>query len=350
MLLSLTMKEECFMSIAELSKTIADIAVVGKGILAADESSGTIAKRFKQVGVESTEETRRAYRELLITTPKLNRFISGIILYEETLKQKTKDGIPFPEYLAQHGIVPGIKVDEGKIPLECSLEEEVTQGLDGLKERLIQYKDLGARFAKWRAVYQITDNYPSEILIKTNAIQLARYASICQNQGIVPIVEPEVLIDGDHSLEKCAEVTEKVQHTVFHALHEYGVQLEYIILKPSMVISGNDYQLKPPAEVVARETIRVLKRTVPAAVPTINFLSGGLSNEDATAYLNAMHQLKENLPWYVSFSYGRALQSDCLNVWSGKRENIKKAQKALLRRAKLNGLATKGKYRAKMER
>ncbi|MBN1684072.1 MAG: fructose-bisphosphate aldolase class I [Gammaproteobacteria bacterium] len=338
------------MSIAELAKTIQEIAIPGKGILAADESNGTIAKRFKQIDVESTEENRRAYREILITAPKLSKFISGMILYEETLGQKTKDGVPFPEYLAKHGIVPGIKVDEGKIPLECSPEEEVTQGLDGLPERLIQYKDKGARFAKWRAVYTVSDIYPSQILIKTNAIQLARYAAICQNQGIVPIVEPEVLIDGDHSLDKCAQVTEKVQHAVFYALHQYGVKLEYIILKPSMVIAGADYQLKPPAEVVARETIKLMKRTVPAAVPSINFLSGGLSNEDATAYLNAMHKLEKCLPWYVSFSYGRALQSDCLKAWAGKRENFKKAQKALLRRAKLNGLATKGKYSERLEK
>jgi len=338
------------MTIAELAHTIKDIAVVGRGILAADESLSTITKRFKKINVNSTEENRRAYRELLITTPKLNKFVSGIILFEETLSQTTRSGTPFPEYLKKHGIVPGIKVDKGKVPLCCSSEELVTQGLDGLPERLIEYKKLGARFAKWRAVYQISKHYPSDILIKTNAIGLARYACICQNHGIVPIVEPEVLMDGEHSLEQCAQVTEKVQHEVFHFLHKYNVKFEYIILKPNMVVAGKDCKLKPPASVVARETIKILKRTVPAAVPSINFLSGGLSNEDATAYLNAMHKLEKHLPWYVSFSYGRALQSNALSTWKGKKENVRNAKKALLKRAKLNSLAMKGKYSARMER
>ena len=338
------------MKIAELSETINKIAAPGKGILAADESFQTIEKRFKKINVKSTEENRRTYREILITTPKLNKFISGIILFEETLAQKTKDGFPFPEYLKKQGIVTGIKVDLGKIPLECSPNEQTTQGLDGLPERLIKYKRFGVQFAKWRVVYQISDNYPSNILIKTNATLLARYTKICQNAGLVPIVEPEVLIAGDHGIDKCAEVTEKVQIAVFSALQEYRVKLEYIILKPNMVVDGYEHKLKSPAKVVAHETIKILKRTVPAAVPSINFLSGGLNNEDASSFLSEINKLEKSLPWNLSFSYGRALQSNCLNTWNGEKTNTRAAEKALLKRAKLNSLASRGKYSSRMEK
>jgi fructose-bisphosphate aldolase, class I len=329
------------MDINALASTIKDIATPRKGILAADESTGTIKKRFDSINVESTEENRRAYRELLFATPELEKYISGVILFEETLGQKTADGTPFPEFLAKKGIVPGIKVDKGLIPSESSPEEKVTQGLDGLPERLAEYKKMGARFAKWRVVFDISDTHPSRIIIKTNACLLARYAAICQNQGIVPIVEPEILMDGNHSLEDCSIVTEKVLHAVFNALFKHKVALEFIILKPNMVIAGKDCNPQPSIEEAAKETVKILRRTVPAAVPTINFLSGGQSDEVATQHLNAINKIGKQ-PWYISFSYGRALQAPCLQAWQGKKENVEAAQKILLKRSELNGAAALG--------
>jgi fructose-bisphosphate aldolase class I len=322
-----------------LQATIKDLVIPGKGILAADESTPTIKKRFDTIKVESTEETRRSYRELLFTTPELEKYICGVILYEETLKQKTANGVPFPEILAKRGIVPGIKVDKGLIPLETSPEEKVTRGIDGLEERLAEYKTMGARFAKWRAVFRISDVYPSGIAIKTHAVLLSRYAKICQNLGIVPIVEPEVLMDGNHSLEKCANVSEKVFHQVFHALHKHKVSLELMVLKPNMIVAGKEHSPQPSVKEVAVATIKILRRTVPAAVPTINFLSGGQTDELATQHLQAINKIGTQ-PWYLSFSYGRALQAPCLKAWQGKAENVNAAQQALLERAKLNGAAT----------
>lgn len=336
------------LSTKELAKTISDLVVPGKGILAADESTGTITKRFQTIRVESTEESRREYRELLFTTEDLAKYISGVILYEETLNQKTKAGIPFPQLLESIGIVPGIKVDKGIVPLSGSPEENITQGLDGLGERLKNYKQLGARFAKWRAVIPVTETIPTSYGLYANANALARYASISQAEGIVPIVEPEVLMDGHHSLKRCAQVTEETLHKVFDALYHNKVQLEFIILKPNMVVPGLKHQPQARVQEVAEATLEVLRRTVPAAVPSINFLSGGQSDEVATAHLNAMNAIDNN-PWYLSFSYGRALQAPALKAWSGQYQNISMAQEALLKRAKLNGTATLGHYNEALE-
>ena len=333
----------------ELQSTIEAMVQKGKGILAADESLPTIAKRFKPIKVESTEETRRSWRSLLLTTPKLGDYISGIILFEETLTQKSDDGTPLPQVAEKQGIVPGIKVDKGKIPLVNSPGDMITQGLDGLADRLLVYKEQGARFAKWREVYPITTHNPKRLGIEANAEVLARYAAICQSVGIVPIVEPEVLIDGDHTIERCFEVIEAVQHAVYHALHRYGVILEHTILKPSMVTPGKEHANKATPEEVAEYTVRELRRTVPAAVPSINFLSGGQTPEEATANLNAMNALFPDEPWELSFSYGRALQQPALQAWQGKAENTKAAQDALYHRARLNGAARYGKYQAAME-
>ena len=338
------------MILKDLESTINHLAVKGKGILAADESSATITKRFAAVNVQSTEETRCAYRDMLISTPGINEFIAGVILFEETLGQSTPDGTPFPQKLKKLGILPGIKVDKGLVNLANTQDEQVTQGLDGLTERLIAYKEKGACFAKWRAVYAISQSTPSMLVIKTNADALARYAALCQAQGIVPIVEPEVLIDGDHTIERCAEVSEYVLHAVFHALHKHRVKLEYIVLKPSMVINGKACAAKAKPEQVARATITILRRTVPAAVPTINFLSGGQSSEEATANLNAMNTLFPHLPWNVSYSYARALQESPMKIWMGDSKNVAAAQKAFYHRAKLNSLAAVGKYAASMEK
>ena len=334
----------------ELQATIRDLVQKGKGILAADESLPTITKRFKAVGVESTEENRRAYRTLLLTTPGVGEFLSGVILFEETLGQKADDGTPLLLAAQRQGIVPGIKVDKGTVALAGAPGDLVTQGLDGLAERLKTYKAHGARFAKWREVYPITEHNPTALGIETNAAVLARYAAVCQEQGIVPIVEPEVLLDGDHSLARCAEVTEAVLHAVFHALHRHHVALEWMLLKPNMVLPGKEHSRKAGPEEVARETVKVLRRTVPAAVPSINFLSGGQSPEQATANLNAMNGLLPQAPWEVSFSYARALQEPVLDAWRGKRENVAAAQRVFLFRARLNGAARQGRYRADMER
>jgi fructose-bisphosphate aldolase, class I len=332
-------KGDPIMDTKSLETTVKTIATRGKGILAADESSPTIKKRFDAINVESTEENRRAYRELLFTTPELEKYISGVILFEETLYQKTQDGILFPKFLADRGIIPGIKVDKGLIPLENSAEEKTTQGLDGLAERLEEYKKAGARFAKWRVVYKITDQLPSRLAITTNAMLLARYAAICQNVGLVPIVEPEVLMDGDHSLARCAAVTEAVLRSVFCALYQRRVIFELMILKPNMVVAGKDHKPQPSIEEAAQATIKILRRAVPAAVPTINFLSGGQSDIVATDHLAAINKIGPQ-PWYLSFSYGRALQAPCLKAWQGKAENITAAQKTLLERAQANGNAT----------
>lgn len=334
----------------ELQTTIAGMVQKGKGILAADESLPTMAKRFQPINVESTEENRRAYRTLLFTTPGLNEFISGVILFEETLGQLSDDGTPLPEVLAQQGIVPGIKVDKGKGPLPGAPGDQITYGLDGLAERLQGYKQQGARFAKWREVYPITADNPTELGLKANAEMLARYAAVCQAEGIVPIVEPEVLMDGDHSLQRAAEVIEDVLHEVFHALHRHGVVLEHMVLKPSMVTPGKDHAERATPEQVAEATIKVFRRTVPVAMPSINFLSGGQGPEEATANLNAMNKMFPAEPWEISFSYGRALQQPALQAWLGKAENAEAMQQALYKRAKLNGAARRGDYKAELEK
>ncbi len=332
----------------ELEATVQALVQKGKGILAADESSPTIAKRFKSIGVESTEESRRAYRSMLLATPGLGAYISGVILYEETLGQRASDGTPLPQVAARQGIVPGIKVDAGKIPLAHAPGDEITQGLDGLAKRLDGYKQQGARFAKWRAVYNVSDRLPSRLAVEANAEALARYAAICQEAGVVPIVEPEVLMDGNHGIDRCAEVTEIVLHEVFHALHRSRVVLEHTLLKPSMVVPGKDHaQQATPAE-VAGITLRTLRRTVPASVPGIFFLSGGQTPVQATANLDAMNRLGAQ-PWHLSFSYGRALQDPALKAWKGQTANVQQTQKALLERARLNGAAREGKYTVSLE-
>jgi fructose-bisphosphate aldolase class I len=333
---------------SELKASVKALVQKGKGILAADESGPTIAKRFKAIGVESTEENRRAYRALILGAPGLGEFVSGVILYEETLSQHADDGTPLPQLAARQGIVPGIKVDAGKIPLALAPGDEITQGLDGLAKRLAVYKQQGARFAKWRAVYNVSDTLPSRLAVEANAQALARYAAICQEQGVVPIVEPEVLIDGDHTMARCAEVTEAVLHEVFHALHRHQVVFELMLLKPSMVVPGKSHpQQATPAEVAA-QTIRVLRRTVPAAVPSINFLSGGQTPAEATANLDAINRTGSQ-PWLLSFSYGRALQEPALQAWKGQGANARASRDALLNRARLNSAACEGRFSAAME-
>lgn len=336
-------------SVQELEKTVAELTAPGKGILAADESSGTIEKRFKAENVACTEEARRDYRELLFSTPGLGGFISGVILFEETLKQKSAAGVPLPELLKAQGIVPGIKVDKGTVLLPNFPGETVTQGLDGLAQRLSEYKQLGARFAKWRAVINIGAGIPTPQAIASNAHALARYAAICQEQELVPIVEPEVLMDGDHTLATSARVTEEVLHAVFHALHLQRVALEYMILKPNMVEPGRACAEPATPQQVAQATLVCLRRTVPAAVPGINFLSGGQSEATATANLHALNATVEKQPWVLSFSYGRALQASVLRAWRGEAANKSIAQQQLYKRARLNSAAAQGKYTAAME-
>lgn len=327
----------------ELAGTIDAIAISGKGILAADESTSTIAKRFESIGVENTEENRRQYRTLLCTAPGINETISGVILYEETLGQKDNNGRFLADVLAEQGIVPGIKVDKGLVDLPNTNGEKIAQGLDGLSERLLAYKKQGARFAKWRNVFDINEGAPTMTAVKAGAEVLARYAAICQSVGIVPIVEPEVLMDGDHCIEDCAEVTEMVLHEVFNSLFTHQVALEYIILKPNMVIAGKNCPEQNTPEEVGEYTLSVLRNMVPAAVPSINFLSGGQSPKEAVLNLNAMNALGEQ-PWNLSFSYGRALQEECLRHWQGKTANISVAQEALLEWARCNSLAAIGQY------
>src|SRR3989338_803494 len=330
-----------------LKQTIKDMAVIGKGILAADESVKTATKRLASINTESTEETRRQYRNIMLSAPQVEKYLCGVILFEETLNQKSDDGILFPGLLAKKGIVPGIKVDRGLVDLDNG--EQYTKGLDGLGNRLGEYKKSGCRFAKWRAVYLISEKTPTYEAIQKNAEDLAKYAKICQEHGIVPIVEPEVLIDGTHSIDTCYKVTEKVLKEVFAALKKENVMINYTILKPSMVISGKEASNRADVDEVAGKTIKCLKATVPAELPSINFLSGGQTPQEATAHLNMMHTLGENLPWYVSFSYARALQDPALKTWRGKKENFDAGQRAFIKRAKLNSLATMGKYEESME-
>ncbi len=340
-----------------MTERLDDIALAmvadGQGILAADESTGTIKKRFDSVGIESTEETRRDYREMLFRAEEAMRnHISGVILFDETLRQNAADGTPLVEIIKSNGAVPGIKVDKGAKPLAFHPGEKVTEGLDGLRERLAEYRDLGARFAKWRAVIDIADATPTQSAIKANAHALARYAALCQEAGIVPIVEPEVLMDGPvatHDADRCYVVTEWTLETVFAELYEARVQLEGMVLKPNMVIAGQNAARKSTAEEVAEKTIRCLRACVPPAVPGIAFLSGGQSDQEATHHLSLMNQMGSH-PWKLTFSYGRALQAAALQNWSGQAENVAAAQRAFAHRAKMNGLAASGRWQPDMER
>ncbi len=332
----------------QLQQTIDDMVDERRGILAADESAPTIKKRFDAIGVESTEENRRAYRSLLLDTEGLGEYICGVILFEETLAQKNANGVPLPDVAWMQEIVPGIKVDKGKGPLPGAPGDLITAGLDGLGERLKTYMEEGARFAKWREVYPITPANPTPLGLHANAEMLARYAAVCQELGVLPIVEPEVLMDGDHDIDRCAEVTEQVLHSVFHALHRHGVVFELMLLKPNMVLPAQDCRRAEPQE-VAEATLRVMRRSVPAAVPSINFLSGGQGPEEATQNLNAINQSRGQAPWQLSISYGRALQQPALKAWGGKPENRAAAQAALLKRARLNSLARQGQYQTSLE-
>ena len=330
----------------ELIKNARYIVQKGKGILAADESTGTIGKRFAGVNVENTEKNRRAYRELLFTAPGLEQYISGTILYDETVYQKTKEGKRFIEVLSSKGILPGIKVDKGTIPIINSENETFTQGLDDLGKRCAKYYEEGCRFSKWRAVFRIGKNTPSLNAIKENASGLARFAIISQENGLVPIVEPEVLCEGEHDIDECANKSEKVFHELFNTLFENGVLFEGMLLKPNMIIPGQDCKNKVKPEEIALKTVKALCRIVPAAVPGIVFLSGGQSEYEASVNLNCMNLLKDiRIPWNLSFSYGRALQYSCLKAWAGKNENSKKAQNILLQMAKNNSEATKGMFK-----
>jgi fructose-bisphosphate aldolase, class I len=332
----------------DLRGTALELVADDKGILAADESSGTIKKRFDSIGLESTEENRRAYRDMLFTTPDLEQWVSGVILYDETIRQSSSDGTPFPQLLAGRGIVPGIKVDTGAKDLAFAPGEKVTEGLDGLRERLEEYRGLGARFAKWRAVITIGDGIPTAYCIETNAHALARYAALCQEQGIVPIVEPEVLMDADNDIERCYDATSRTLHAVFHELYHQKVDLQGILLKPNMVISGKGSSSQASAQEVAEWTIRCFRETVPAAVPGIVFLSGGQSDEQASENLNAINSLGPQ-PWALSFSYGRALQAPALKAWDGKADNVEAGQSFLALRARCNSAAVAGRYSADME-
>ena len=333
----------------DLQSMAATLVADGKGILAADESVATATRRFDPLGIPSTEQSRRAYREMLFTTPGAAEFISGAILYDETIRQKSSGGTPLAEVLLSQGMVPGIKVDTGAEPLAGSPEEKVTEGLDGLRERLAEYHGMGARFAKWRAVIRITDRLPSVACVSVNAHALARYATLCQEQQLVPIVEPEVLMNGSHGIERCEEVTGAVLHAVFDALFEQNVSLEAMLLKPSMVIAGMDCARQASVEEVATATLRCLRRHVPAAVPGIVFLSGGQKDRVATAHLNAINRLPGPKPWKISFSYGRALQDAALEAWHGRDENLEAGQRALYHRARCNSAAARGEYTAEME-
>lgn len=336
------------MSGSELDAIAQAMVAKGKGILAADESSGTIKKRFDSIKLESTEENRRAYRDMLFTAQGAADHISGVILYDETIRQKGREGVAFPQLLNKLGIIPGIKVDTGAKPLPNFPGETITEGLDGLRERLAEYYQLGARFAKWRAVIDIGTGIPTQFAIDANAHALARYAALCQEAKIVPIVEPEVLMDGAHDIARCEEVTGATLASVFKALHDHRVRLEGIVLKPNMVISGKKASSRAGAQQVAEATVRCLKRYVPSAVPGIAFLSGGQSAAEATEHLSLMNKIG-SLPWQLTFSYGRALQDEALKAWGGKPENVAAGQKAFVRRAKFNGLARSGSYTAAHE-
>ena len=333
------------MSIEQLAETAQAMVAPGKGIIAIDESNTTIAKRFAGVGIENSEENRRAYREMLLTTPRLGEHISGAILFDETIRQSTKAGVPFTKVMVENGIIPGIKVDKGTQPLAGFQGELVTEGLDGLRARLEEYYKLGARFAKWRAVINIGDDIPSGTCIEANSHALARYAALCQEQGLVPMVEPEVLMDGSHDIQTCYEVTEVVLRSLFDALYNHNVMLEGTILKASMIVPGKDSGEQASVEEVAESTIMCLKTAVPAILPGIVFLSGGQSDEEATAHLDAMNRMGPN-PWPLSFSYGRAMQSAALKTWSQDLvNNIAKAQETVFARARDNGLAALGQWK-----
>jgi len=338
------------MNLAELNRIARAMTAEGKGILAADESTGTIQKRFDKIGVTNNEENRRDYRELLFrSTDAMKNHISGVILFDETIRQKAKDGTPLVKLIEAAGSIPGIKVDAGAKPLAASNGETVTEGLDGLRERLVEYHKLGARFAKWRATYDPTNGRPSYNCINANAHALARYAALCQENGIVPIVEPEVLMDGDNDIDTCANVTEWVLKETFQQLYYANVALEGMVLKPNMIVSGMKCPKQASVDEVAQRTVEILKRCVPSAVPGIAFLSGGQSDEQATAHLNAMNAEYE-LPWALTFSYGRALQAAPQKAWSGKVDNVTLAQRAFTHRAKMNGLAALGKWTAELEK
>jgi fructose-bisphosphate aldolase, class I len=338
------------MNLAELNKVAQAMVAPGKGILAADESTGTIGKRFDAIGVQSTADNRRDYREMLFRTNEaMSKYISGVILYDETIRQNAKDGTPLVKLIEKAGSLPGIKVDKGTKPLPFCPGEVITEGLDGLRERLVEYRGLGAKFAKWRAVIDIGAGIPSYECISANAHALARYAALCQDEGIVPIVEPEVLMDGDHDIDHCAKITEWVLKTVFEQLYYARVPLEGMVLKPNMAVPGKKSGKRASVDEIAEKTLRVLKACVPAAVPGIAFLSGGQSDEDATANLDAMNRMGP-LPWRLSFSYGRALQHAPQTIWSGKPENVAAAQRAFGHRAMMNGLASTGQWKADLER
>ena len=332
-----------------LSKTAAAMVAPGKGILAADESSGTCEKRFQSIGAACTEENRRAYRGLLFSTPGVEQYVSGVILYDETIRQKANDGTPFPQYLKNKGIIPGIKVDKGTVDLSLAPGEKVTEGLDGLSKRLTEYFQMGARFAKWRAVIAIGEGIPSHACLYANAHVLARYAAACQAASIVPMIEPEVLLDGNHTVERCEEVTEAALRACYAALAAYHVSFEHTILKTSMVVSGKDCPRQAGVAEVAERSLRVLKRTVPAAQPGVVFLSGGQSDIDATAHLNAM-AATPGLPWPLTFSYSRALQNPALKAWRGQAANVQAAQQAFHHRARMNGLAAQGRWQPASEK
>lgn len=334
----------------DLNQIAQALVASGKGILAADESSGTIKKRFDSIKLESTEESRRDYREMLLTAPGAAEYISGVIFYDETIKQKSSKGETFVDVLKKQGIIPGIKVDAGTKPLAGAKDEVVTEGLDGLRDRLENYHKIGARFAKWRAVITITDKNPSDYCLDVNAHALARYAALCQEAGIVPIVEPEVIMDGKHTIERCYEVTERTLYTVFAALEKQRVVLEHMLLKPNMVISGTECSRQANVQDVADLTLKCFLRTVPAAVPGIVFLSGGQSDEKATAHLNAMNASSIVKPWKISFSYGRALQAPALKAWGGQKSQFGNGQKAFIHRARMNSAACHGRYKDAMER
>ncbi len=337
------------MAAHDLTATARALVAEGKGILAADESTGTIKKRLDSIGVESTEDTRRAYRDLLFTTEGAGDHVSGVILYDETIRQSALDGTPFPKLLDGQGVIPGIKVDTGAKELAGSPNEKVTEGLDGLRERLEEYRELGARFTKWRAVITIGDGIPTPYCIHVNAHALARYGALSQEAGLVPIVEPEVLMDGTHTIESSYRVTADTLEAVFHELHLQRVELQGMLLKPNMVLAGYESSEGADVDEVAEQTLRCLRANVPAAVPGIVFLSGGQSDELASAHLNAMNQRGPH-PWELSFSYGRALQAPALKAWGGSEENVTAGQDAYLHRARMNGLARSGDYSEERER
>lgn len=325
------------------------LVAAGKGILAADESTTTIGKRFKNIDIPSTEETRRAYREMLFSAPKLEESLSGVILFDETIRQKDSKGTPFPELLARRGIIPGIKVDKSAKPLAFSPGEKITEGLDGLRERLTEYRGLGAKFTKWRAVIAIGERIPTSLCLRANTHALARYAALSQEAGLVPIVEPEVLMDGNHTIDQCECVTELALKTVFEELFRHRITFEEMLLKPNMILAGKECPQQPTVEEVARKTLLCLRRTVPDAVPGVVFLSGGQSKIQATQHLNAMN-LMGKAPWTLTFSFGRALQEPALKLWKGSAQNLGIAQQALLHRARCNSLACSGLYLEEMEK